>query len=104
MPIPAIRSGRVESVAIDMVPSFVFDTGREMDIPGFGKIPVDLVCVGGFFAMVSARSVGIELVPANSHRLIPLGMAIIEAANKAFARLSSRAAGSEHGGCGGILR
>jgi proline racemase len=79
-----IRSGRVESVAIDMVPSFVFDTAREIEVPGFGRIPVDLVCVGGFFAMVSARSVGIDLVPANSHRLIPLGMAVIEAANQAF--------------------
>ena len=34
--------------------------------------------------MVSARSVGIDLVPANGHRLIPLGMAVIEAANQAF--------------------
>jgi proline racemase len=48
-----------------MVPSFVFDTDRELAIEGFGKVPVDLVCVGGFFAMVSARAVGIELVPAN---------------------------------------
>jgi proline racemase len=79
-----IRSGCVESVAIDMVPSFVFDTAREIEIPGFGRISVDLVCVGGFFAMVAARSVGIDLVPANSHRLIPLGMAVIEAANQAF--------------------
>jgi proline racemase len=79
-----IRYGRVESVAIDMVPSFVFDTGRELEIAGFGKVPVDLVCVGGFFAMVSARSVGIDLVPENSHRLIPLGMEVIAAANQAF--------------------
>jgi proline racemase len=77
-----IRNGRVESVAIDMVPSFVFDSGRELDVPGFGRVPVDLVCVGGFFAMVSARSVGIDLIPANSHRLISLGMAVIEAANR----------------------
>ncbi len=79
-----IRDGRVESVAIDMVPSFVFDTGRELEIAGFGKASVDLVCVGGFFAMVSARSIGIDLVPENSHRLIPLGMAVIEAANRAL--------------------
>ena len=79
-----IRNGRVESVAIDMVPAFVFDTGRELEVGGFGKVSVDLVCVGGFFAMVSARSIGIDLVPQNSHRLIPLGMAIIEAANRAF--------------------
>ncbi len=79
-----IRNGCVESVAIDMVPSFVFDTAREIEVTGFGRISVDLVCVGGFFAMVSARSVGIDLVPANSHRLIPLGMTVIEAANQAF--------------------
>ncbi len=77
-----IRDGRVESVAIEMVPSFVFDTGREIDVAEFGKVPVDLVCVGGFFAMVSARSIGIDLIPKNSHRLIPLGMAVIEAANR----------------------
>jgi len=32
--------------------------------------------------MVSARSIGIDLVPENSHQLIPLGMAVIEAANR----------------------
>ena len=78
-----IRDGRVESVAIDMVPSFVFETGCRLDVPGFGPIPVDLVCVGGFFAMVSARTIGIDLTPANSDRLITLGMAVIEAANQA---------------------
>jgi proline racemase len=76
-----IRNGRVESVAIEMVPSFVFDTGSELEIAEFGKVPVDLVCVGGFFAMVSARSIGMDLVPENSHRLIQLGMAVIEASN-----------------------
>ena len=77
-----IRDGRVESVGIEMVPSFVFDTGLELEIAGFGKVSVDLVCVGGFFTMVSAPSIGIELVPENTHRLIPLGMAVIEAANR----------------------
>ncbi len=33
--------------------------------------------------MVSARSIGIELVPENNSRLIPLGMDIIDAANRA---------------------
>ncbi|WP_020675069.1 proline racemase family protein [Geopsychrobacter electrodiphilus] len=79
-----MRDGRVESVAIDMVPSFVFASNQELEIPDFGKVPVDLVCVGGFFAMVSAQAIGIELNAENSARLIPLGMAIIEAANRAF--------------------
>ena len=79
-----IRDGRVTSVAIDMVPSFVFDTGRELTVEGYGNIPVDLVCVGGFFAMVSARAVGLDLVPANKQQIISLGMAVIDAANRDF--------------------
>ena len=79
-----IHEGRVASVAIDMVPSFVFDTDRELTVEGYGKIPVDLVCVGGFFAMVSAKAIGIELIPDNQQELIALGMAVIDAANQAF--------------------
>ncbi len=79
-----IRNGLVESVAMDMVPSFVFDAGCSVEVPGFGTVPVDLVCVGGFFAMVPAKDIGIDLVPANYRRLIDLGMAVIDAANGAF--------------------
>jgi proline racemase len=78
-----VRNGRVQSVAIDMVPSFVFATDRPVNVAGFGTLPVDLVCVGGFFAMVAAEAVGIDLVPQNSSRLIRLGMQIIDAANQA---------------------
>ena len=79
-----IVNGRVQSVAIDMVPSFVFDTDQPLDVPGFGRMTVDLVCVGGYFAMVAADSIGIELVPENSPKLVSLGMAVIEAANRSL--------------------
>lgn len=79
-----ILNQRVESVAIDMVPSFVFASDQKLEVPGFGTVPVDLVCVGGFFAMVSAQAIGIELNAKNSWELIPLGMAIIAAANRMF--------------------
>lgn len=79
------ENGRVLSVGLDMVPSFVTRTGCPLNVPGFGKVTVDLVCVGGFFAMVSASSVGIDLIPANSAELITLGMAIIESANQQLA-------------------
>jgi proline racemase len=79
-----VEAGRVVSVAIDMVPSFVFATDLTVTVPGFDRLPVDLVCVGGFFAMVAARAVGLVLAAANSGALVPLGMAVIEAANRAF--------------------
>jgi len=79
---PEVQDGRVVSVSIDMVPSFVLKTDTPVEVEGFGRVKIDLVCVGGFFAMVSAASIGIDLVPANSGRLTELGMAIIEAANR----------------------
>lgn len=76
------KGGKVESVALTMVPSFVMGNSHDLDIAGYGKIPVDLVCVGGVFAMVSAAAVGIDLVVENSEKLIVLGMQIIEEANR----------------------
>jgi proline racemase len=78
---PQIKNGRVLSVGIDMVPSFVSQSDIPLEVPGFGNLNIDLVYVGGFFAMVSAPSVGLELTKANSRKLISLGMSIIEAAN-----------------------
>ena len=73
---------RVGTVGIRMVPAFVYDTEQAITVPGFGEIPVDLVCVGGFFAMVPADRIGLDLTPENNPRLIDLGMAVIEAANQ----------------------
>ncbi len=77
-----IEDGKVESVAIRTVPSFVYRENETMDMPGLGRITVDTVCVGGFFVMVSADQIGLELTPANGHKLIELGMTIIEVANQ----------------------
>lgn len=77
-----VENGRVVSVALDMVPSFVFGTGYEIDVPGFGIVTGDLVCVGGFFFMVAAEKYDLELHRTESGKLTRLGMAIIEAANR----------------------
>ena len=77
-----VAGGRVLSVGIEMVPSFVMRTDCPVHVPGYGQINIDLVCVGGFFAMVSAATIGIKLIAENSENLIPLGMAIIDAANR----------------------
>ncbi len=76
-----VRHGMVESVTIRMVPAFVYATGQVINVPEARPISVDLVCSGGFFAMVSAEQTGLELIPENSTQLAALGMAIIDAAN-----------------------
>ena len=77
-----VKDGKIESVAIQMVPSFVYEEDQTLDVPGIGRIVVDLVCVGGFFAMVSADQIGLELVRNSDPRLVEMGMSIIDAANR----------------------
>ncbi|MEA3361345.1 MAG: proline racemase family protein [Thermodesulfobacteriota bacterium] len=77
-----IDNGKVESVAIQMVPSFVYSTNETLHVPDLGEIFVDTVCVGGFFAMISADQIGLELIPKNGPKLIELGMTIIDMANQ----------------------
>ena len=77
-----IKNGKVESVAIRIVPSFVYGTNQTLDVPDLGQILADTVCVGGFFAMVSSDQIGLDLVPENRPRLTELGMTIIETANQ----------------------
>jgi proline racemase len=77
-----IREGRVESVAVRAVPSFVCGENETLEVPGLGQVPVDTVYVGGFFAMIPADRIGLELTPANAPALIDLGMRIIDLANR----------------------
>lgn len=77
-----IEDGKVSSVALQAVPSFVYETDLALEVPGYGIFQVDTVCVGGFFAMVSGDQIGLALKPDNADALIALGMAIIDAANE----------------------
>ncbi len=77
-----VENGTVRSVAIKMVPSFVLDTNVEIDVTGYGKVHADMVCTGGFFAMISAKEIGRELIPENAPFMADLGMQIIDEANR----------------------
>ena len=72
--------GRATAVTIGMVPSFVQTMDERVNVPGFGPIDVDTVCVGGFFAMVDVTRAGIDL-GGNRQELVALGMRIIAEAN-----------------------
>ena len=76
-----VKNGKVTSVAINMVPAFVYAVDQSVEVPGFGTIPVDIVCTGGFFAMVDARKIDMDLTIENKAMLVDLGMKIIDAAN-----------------------
>jgi proline racemase len=77
-----VGQGRLQAVTITMVPSFVFATCQRLEVEGFGPLDVDLVCTGGFFAMVRSDQVGLEPTAENADKLADLGMRIIAAANE----------------------
>jgi proline racemase len=77
-----VKSKKIESITISMVPSFVLATDKNIIVPGFGEISVDLVCAGGFFAMVSVEKTGKKLSLKNKSFFIELGMKIISSANE----------------------
>ena len=77
-----VQDDKLSSIAINMVPTFVYKTDQQVEIKGFGTVKIDLVCAGGFFAMVDSREIGLEPSLENKSTLIDLGMKIIDAANE----------------------
>jgi proline racemase len=77
-----VRNGRLTAVSIQMVPTFVFATDQQVQVDGFGILSVDLVCAGGFFAMVNTQQIDLSPTLENKKTLVDLGMKIIDAANE----------------------
>jgi proline racemase len=73
---------RVESVAFQLESAFAFLLAQSLEVPGLGRLTVDVSFAGGFFVMVSADQIGLALTPDNAPELARWGMAIIEAGNQ----------------------
>jgi proline racemase len=77
-----VRDGGLTSVSIQMVPTFVYATDQQVQVDGFGTLSVDLVCAGGFFAMVNTQQIDLPPSLENKKILVDLGMKLIDAANE----------------------
>lgn len=75
-----IKNSRVASVSFTSVPCFVFAENIALDIPGTGQINIDLVCAGGFFAMVNLDQPFFLHKQFTRRQFIDLGMAITDRA------------------------
>jgi proline racemase len=72
--------GKVKSVRIHNVPSFVHKLDQAIEVEGTGTLSVDTAYGGDSFAIVDAASLGFDLVPAEARQLAELGMKIVNAA------------------------
>ena len=72
--------GRIGRVRIVNQPAFVYCLDQEIDVPGFGKVLVDVAYGGMTYAIVKADQFGFDLDPSEGRRLSDLGQVIKAAA------------------------
>jgi proline racemase len=81
-PRPGGRRCLVDQVSIRPEIAFALQLDQPLKVPGLGAIRVDVSFTGGFFVMVDAAQISLELAVENAPRLARLGMQVIEAANQ----------------------
>lgn len=77
------NNGRVISVTVQNLPSFVFNTAPLfMDIDGLGTVKADIVFAGNFFVVVEElKQYNLLIKPENATKLIEYGLKIRDKAN-----------------------
>jgi proline racemase len=75
----AIEQGRVRSVAITNVPSFLFRQRVVVPVHGFGKVAADIAYGGNWFAFVEADQLGLSVGKSHLPVLMQAATAVREA-------------------------
>lgn len=79
-----IEQGEVRCTSFRNVPSFLYLRDREVDVPGLGRIRLDVAYGGAFYALVAAEPLGLRLTPDCVNDLIDHGRRIKHAASASF--------------------
>ncbi len=79
------RNGKAERITVTNVPSFALELGAAVEVPGLGRVDVDLAYGGDSFALVDARALGFALERGEARRLVEAGEAIKAAVNAQLA-------------------
>ena len=74
--------GKVTSVILENLPSFVMKDLEVIEVPGYGKVDVTTAFGGDSFVMTQASKLGFELVPTEAAELARFGMLLRTAANE----------------------
>ncbi len=67
------RNGRCERVMVENVASFVAVLDGSVEVPGLGKIAVDIAYGGAFFAIVDSAALGFSLSADEARELVEVG-------------------------------
>jgi proline racemase len=78
----ACSDGRVDSVELTNVPSFVGQLDARLEVAGLGAITVDVAYGGMWYAIADAAALGFELEPREARELSRVGELIRDAARE----------------------
>jgi len=73
--------GHVEYVSFLNVPSFLYASDIEIDVPAYGRLTVDIAFGGAFYAFLPAAEVGLGIAPELANQLAVAGDMITKAVN-----------------------
>jgi proline racemase len=79
-----LEQGEARAVSFRNVPSFVYLADKGIEVPEIGPVHFDVAYGGAFYAVVDARSLGLELASQHVNRLIDYGRRIKCAVANAF--------------------
>ncbi len=74
-------SGHVEYVSFLNVPSFLYASNVEVDVPAYGRLTVDVAFGGAFYAFLPAAQLGLSIMPEQVGQLAAAGDMITRAVN-----------------------
>lgn len=76
------KNGRCEQVRLTNVPCYAALLDAEIDVPGHGKVKIDIGYGGAFFIIVDATPFGFNIVKDEARQLVETGEAIKAAARE----------------------
>lgn len=79
-----VNGGKAQNVSFRNVPSFLHLKDQQIEVPGVGRILIDVAYGGAFYALVDAGSLGLRLVPEEFERLVDWGRRIKQAVASKF--------------------
>jgi proline racemase len=74
-----VEAGVVKDVTLQNIPSFLYKSDLEIQVPELGKIKLDIAYGGNFYAIVPAESAGLQLEPSSAKEIVRKGSLIREA-------------------------
>jgi len=75
----SVENGVAKDVTFRNVPAFVYRRDVEVDVVTLGRVRVDIVWGGNFYAILPAANVGLEIIPERGKEIIDYGTKIREA-------------------------